>query len=213
MRYIKCLLITMILMPLLAESQRFVRRHKTPTSWHEGFIVTNRGDTISGKVKLGAKFVLVIANDMREFIKINQKLKEDGIFISSLQEYLVIKKELAKMVRVKVRTRDHPLGSDDFIDFVMRGSRKKFHRKLLEGKVSVYDFTEYSDEKPGVVNYEGILIVKGDSVSKGPVFRKKRWLIREVNKLFHTNAKVSDFKSKLDVLCWLRDNANESILK
>jgi hypothetical protein len=168
--------------------------HKTsmlpPLKWQDGLIFTSNSDTISGWIKMDSDFDKILA-----FVGTNSKPLSKIIPVEEVQG-------------IRLFAYDTTFGrSTKYTDYISVKKWKGLYRAIVKGKTSLFDNTGYSDEIPGYINYNLLLIEKEDSITLIPNSKKK--LIEMINKLFHQQFVSKNFKSKRDAIKWIIIHAND----
>lgn len=156
--------------------------------FHEGYVIRPGGDTLKGKIlfvpgKDDCRFKLVIDNKI---------IPNDSI------------------ESIRVKGSDTTFSNLPYTEFrkLKKGSNT-FYRKLMKGKLELYDDWLLVDEDPGMVCFDGMMIGKDSAMKNVTSFwttSDKKFLVRKVNALMGTDLHFHQFKSKFAVLYWLKKN-------
>jgi hypothetical protein len=156
--------------------------------FHDGYVVQAGGDTLAGKIL----FV---------------PLKGDSIFSLVIDNKIL---NVDSIESIRVKGSDTTLSNLTYTEFrkLKRGSNV-FYRKLMDGKIELYDDWLLVDEQPGEVCFDDMMIGRDNEIKNVTNFwttSDKKFLVRKVNALMGTDLRFHQFKSKFAVLNWLKKN-------
>jgi hypothetical protein len=205
-----------VLETLLLGLGNAIAQNGIPTSYvapkfHKGFIVLNT-DTLKGQIKVRGNKVCFFNDSIERIIKMKNKpliRKVASIiffpFINNDPKRNFIKANRINSVRLFAS--DTLLTRNNYMDFIHIANSSVLYRRIYSGSIEIFDRNYNTDENPGYVADELIVMDNGKRISDVPNYSiPKKYLVECINKKFNKDFKTSDFRSKIDVIYWLYRN-------
>jgi hypothetical protein len=116
---------------------------------------------------------------------------------------------VSDIVYMRLYNADTNLIKGSFTEYYRLISKNKLYRKLISGKINVYDQTLVSNERSNYFNYKDLIYQKGDSLFTSGSFWTSSYkdMIKVLNEEFGNSYKPRDFDSTLDVLRAIRQKS------
>lgn len=160
-----------------------VRANHVDTEFHNGFIIVN-SDTVRGSVKFGSRRIYYTNGIEKKSFKIK------------------------KVTSVRLFAADTLITNNGYMDFIHLGKFSGIlYRRIYSGSFEIYDSNFFSDEIPGYIGNDLIILDEG-KIIQDPASSSlpKKYMVKCINKKFNKDLKTSDFARKVDVIKWLQLN-------
>ncbi len=177
--------------------------------FHNGLIVIN-ADTIKGQIKIDGGTVFFYNDSVEKRIKAKNKSLIRKVasvllfpFINNNPKRNHIKSK--KINFVKLLAADTLITNDGYMDFIHIGKSTSFYRNIYSGSLAIYDLNYCTDEYPGYIENDLVVLENGKIIPRSNNSTKK-YLVNCINKKFNKDFKTTDFKKRIDVIHWLKAN-------
>lgn len=180
--------------------------------FHNGLIVIN-ADTIKGQIKIAGGGVFFYNDSVEKLIKAKnksliRKVASFLLFTSNDPKKNYIKSK--KITFVRLFAADTMITKKGFMDFIHIGKSLSFYRKIYSGSLEIYDINYCTDEYPGYIE-NGLAVLDNGKIIEPSSISAKKYLVESINNKFNKGFKASDFKRRLDVINWLKQNDINSV--
>jgi hypothetical protein len=149
---------------------------------HDGIVFLEDGGEIKGAVKFSQNG------------KVKVKTENNSTFTV-----------VENAIKVRLFEADTNLIPQNYTDYFYLKIEKtpKWYRQVVDGKVSLYDQTTYCNEVPNYFNIKDLVIRQGDAYESTFNFWSTSYkadLVKAMNRVFNTNFRTKDFKTKKELI-------------